>query len=60
MSYLTFNLFFSMRAQRIVERPPEIVVVSQEGGEMMPLMDEEVQHSAAVIAAAFLNPSKQF
>jgi hypothetical protein len=26
---------------------------------MVPLMDVEVQHAAAVIAAAFLNPGKQ-
>ena len=48
-----------MRAQYIVEKTPKIVVVSQEGDGMMPLMNVEVQHSAAVIASAFLNPSKQ-
>lgn len=46
-----------MRAQAIVEALPAIAVQEIEGP-MMPLMDIEVEHCAAVIAAAFLNPSK--
>lgn len=45
-----------MRAQAIVEKPDDITMEEKEG-EMTPLMDEEVKHCAAVIAAAFLNPS---
>jgi hypothetical protein len=46
-----------MRAQAIVGAPPAITVQKTEGSTMT-VMDEEVQHCAAVIAAAFLNPSK--
>jgi hypothetical protein len=47
-----------MRVEELVENIPTITVEPQEG-EVMPLMDQEIQHCAAVIAAAFLNPSKQ-
>ena len=46
-----------MRAQAIVEAPPAIAIQETEGS-MMAVTDKEVQHCAAVIAAAFLNPSK--
>jgi hypothetical protein len=46
-----------MRAQARVERPPVISVEEIEDA-MTPLVNTEVQHCAAVIAAAFLNPSK--
>jgi hypothetical protein len=48
---------FRMRAQAIIEALPSITVQETEGT-MIPLMDVEVEHCAAVIAAAFLNPSK--
>ncbi|KAN0105560.1 hypothetical protein V8E52_010911, partial [Russula decolorans] len=44
-----------MRAQALIETPPTITVKVKEG-QMMPLMDIEVHHCAAVIVAAFLNP----
>jgi hypothetical protein len=47
-----------MRAQLLADTPHNITVEEREG-EMMSVMDVEVQHCAAVIAAAFLNPSKQ-
>jgi hypothetical protein len=47
-----------MRAQALIETPPTITVKVKEG-QMMPLMDIEVHHCAAVIVAAFLNPSRQ-
>jgi hypothetical protein len=47
-----------MRAEALIENIPAITIEPQEG-EMMPLMDQEIQHCAAVIAAAFLNPSRQ-
>lgn len=46
-----------MRAQALVDTPRNIAVEEREG-EMVPVMDVEVQHCAAVIAAAYLNPSK--
>ena len=46
-----------MRAQAIVKAPPAIAVQETEGL-MTAVTDKEVQHCAAVIAAAFLNPSK--
>jgi hypothetical protein len=46
-----------MRAQAIIEVLPTITVQETEGS-MIPLMDVEVEYCAAVIAAAFLNPSK--
>ena len=49
---------FRMRVEELVENIPTITVEPQEG-EVMPLMDQEIQHCAAVIATAFLNPSKQ-
>jgi hypothetical protein len=49
---------FRMRVEELVENIPTITVKPQEG-EVMPLMDQEIQHCAAVIATAFLNPSKQ-
>ena len=49
---------FRMRVEELVENIPTITVEPQKG-EVMPLMDQEIQHCAAVIAAAFLNPSKQ-
>jgi hypothetical protein len=49
---------FRIRAQAIVDIPHNITIEEKEG-EMVPLMDVEVQHAAAVIAAAFLNPGKQ-
>ena len=52
----TFNIF-RMRAQGIIEALPTITVQETEGP-MIPLMDVEVEHCAAVIIAAFLNPSK--
>jgi hypothetical protein len=50
--------FFRIKAQAIVDIPHNITIEEKEG-EMVPLMDVEVQHAAAVIAAAFLNPGKQ-
>jgi hypothetical protein len=48
-----------MRAQALVESIlADTISVEREGGEMAPLVDEEVRLSAAVIVAAFLNPSK--
>lgn len=58
LSQFLLSTFFRMRAQAIVEAPPTIPVQEIEG-RMIPLMDVEIQHCAAVIAAAFLNPSKQ-
>jgi hypothetical protein len=57
---LLFSLltFLRMRAQAIIENPPTITIRVNEG-QMMPLMDIEVHHCAAVIVAAFLNPGKQ-
>jgi hypothetical protein len=50
-----------MRAQALVEVTlSESIAVERQEGEMAPLVDEEVQHCAAVIAAAFLNPSKPY
>jgi hypothetical protein len=49
--------FFRMRAQAIIEALPAIAVPETEGP-MIPLMKEEVEHCAAVIAAAYLNPCK--
>lgn len=50
-------MFFRMRAQALVASPPEINAEPNEGP-VSPLIDGEVQHCAAVIVAAFLNPSK--
>jgi hypothetical protein len=46
-----------MRAQDLIKVLPTITVQNTEGP-MMPMMDVEVKYCAAVIAAAFLNPSK--
>jgi hypothetical protein len=46
-----------MRAQDAIKVLPVITVQETEGS-MMPLMDAEMEYCAAVIAAAFLNPSK--
>lgn len=50
-------IFFRMRAQARADSPPEISAEPKEGP-VSPLIDGEVQHCAAVIVAAFLNPSK--
>jgi hypothetical protein len=57
--FLTIFLvtFFRMRAQAIVESPPKITI-QETNGQMIPLMDKEIEHCAAVIVAAFLNPCK--
>jgi hypothetical protein len=59
--YFTFTTFvFRMRAQALVNSPPVITIEENEGpGAMIPIMDVEVRHCAAVIAAAFLNPGKR-
>lgn len=44
-----------MKLQGIVNTPPTVIVQETEG-ETIPLLDEELKHCAAVIAAAFLNP----
>jgi hypothetical protein len=49
--------YFRIRAQLLVQNPPKISI-EENAGEMGPLLDEEIQHCATVIAAAFLNPSK--
>ena len=46
-----------MRAQDLAEKHP-IIAIEPIKGQMVLLMDIEVQHCAAVIVAAFLNPSK--
>jgi len=51
-------MIFRMRAQELIENPPTITIEPR-NGRMVPLMDLEIQHCAAVITAAFLNPSKQ-
>ena len=53
-------IFFRLRAQARVENPPAIIVGENEVEEstMAPLADADIRHSAAVIVAAFLNPSK--
>lgn len=40
-----------------MENPP-IFHIGETDGPMAPLLDGEAQHSAAVIASAFLNPSE--
>jgi hypothetical protein len=47
-----------MRAQGLANSCEEIAIEENEGV-MLPIMDVEVQHCAAVIAAAFLNPCKR-
>lgn len=47
-----------MRAQALMDSYPEITIEEQEGV-MIPIVDIEVKHCAAVIVATFLNPSKQ-
>ena len=46
-----------MRAQDKIAFTPTISIGENEGA-MAPLFDEEIEHCAAVIAAAFLNPGK--
>ena len=46
-----------MRAQDKVAFTPTISIGENEGA-MAPLFDEEIEHCAGVIAAAFLNPGK--
>jgi hypothetical protein len=46
-----------MRLQGIVNNPPAIMVQETEG-KTIPLLNKELKHCAAVIAAAFLNPCK--
>jgi hypothetical protein len=57
---LIFTLItnFRMRAQNKVKKTLEIISVNEKEGEMSPLIDIEIQHCAAVIAAAFLNPRR--
>lgn len=52
----SFNIF-RIRAQDEVASTPTISIGENEGA-MAPLLDEEIKHCAAVIAAAFLNPGK--
>lgn len=47
-----------MRAQALAENCP-IIPIEPTEDQMMHLMDIEVEHCAAVIVAAFLNPCKQ-
>jgi hypothetical protein len=46
-----------MRAQDLAKPPDDFAIEAREGG-MAALMDVEFRHCAAVIALAFLNPSK--
>ena len=46
-----------MRAQNLWETPPTISITENEG-KMGEILDAEVEHSAMVIATAFLNPGK--
>lgn len=57
----TFHLttFFRIRAQGLVMNTPSIINLEEKEGEMAPIIEVEVKHCAAVIAAAFLDPSKQ-
>lgn len=56
ISYFTLT-FFRMNAQLRIKTPPTITL-EKKIGQMASLMDVEVEHCAAVIVAAFLNPSK--
>ena len=46
-----------MRAQNLWKTPPTISITQNEG-KMEEILDTEVEHSATIIAAAFLNPGK--
>jgi hypothetical protein len=50
---------FRLRAQGLVTATSSIIDIEEKEGEMAPIIDIEVEHCAAVIAAAFLDPSKQ-
>ena len=53
------GLFYRMRAQALVQMAPEII--KDPNNTTAPsLGDQEVRHCAAVIVAAFLNPSKSY
>jgi hypothetical protein len=52
-------IFFSMRAQYRLETPPSFNIEENEEA-MGPITAEEIRHCAAVIVAAFLNPSKPY
>jgi hypothetical protein len=47
-----------MRAQAQAQKSFIDISAEQKEGKMVSLMNIEVEHCAAVIAAAFLNPSK--
>jgi hypothetical protein len=58
LSQFLLIILFRIRAQNLLLFLPTIII--QEGeGKMAPLIDEEVRNCAAIIAAAFVNPSKQ-
>ena len=53
----TISTIFRIRAQGRLNSPATIGIEENEGS-MAPILDAEIQHCAAVIAAAFLNPGK--
>jgi hypothetical protein len=52
-------MIFRIRAQGLVMNTSSTIDVGENEGEMAPIIEVEVEHCAAVIAAAFLDPSKQ-
>jgi hypothetical protein len=58
LSQFLLIILFRIRARNLLFSPPAITIEEGEGA-MAPLIDEEVRHCAAVIAAAFVNPSKE-
>lgn len=60
--YFTFHLttILRIRAQGLVTSTSSTIDIGEKEGEMASIIDVEVEHCAAVIAAAFLNPCKQY